>query len=329
MSDILMGTNGFVWWIGVVENRNDPLKLGGLRVRIVGWHSENLTDMPSDKLPWATPLHPLTETNKSIDVKEGDWVFGFFLDGEIAQKPVVIGCFPGIKTVNDNTSVGFSPQLTTEEKKETPSAPTNVVVGGEKIQEPTTPRTARGTLENTLIAQTNKDLAHVCAFTLETKRNLLFQKINFSQLVTKIRQAIEALIKSLGLSPDSITQRIKDLVTWLRRKIKDLKNIVQEIKDFVNFVKQIAKELEELIAWATTLPQRILTFISQCLKEFTSSIINAAKEFVKADGTSSSAEQAVTQLEDVNTSLDNMKSTTEAITAPNNAAFIKENYSVA
>ena len=31
----------FVWWQGVVEDRNDPLKLGRCRVRILGYHTDN------------------------------------------------------------------------------------------------------------------------------------------------------------------------------------------------------------------------------------------------------------------------------------------------
>ena len=27
------GKNGFIWWVGVVEDRQDPLKLGRCRVR--------------------------------------------------------------------------------------------------------------------------------------------------------------------------------------------------------------------------------------------------------------------------------------------------------
>ena len=30
----------FVWWQGVVEDRDDPLKLGRCRVRIVGYHTD-------------------------------------------------------------------------------------------------------------------------------------------------------------------------------------------------------------------------------------------------------------------------------------------------
>ena len=36
-----MGFNGFTWWIGVVEDNNDPEKLGRVRVRCLGLHTEN------------------------------------------------------------------------------------------------------------------------------------------------------------------------------------------------------------------------------------------------------------------------------------------------
>ena len=34
-----MGLGGFLWFFGVVEDRQDPLKVGRLRVRIVGVHT--------------------------------------------------------------------------------------------------------------------------------------------------------------------------------------------------------------------------------------------------------------------------------------------------
>jgi hypothetical protein len=42
MSKDYMGLNGFVWWVGVVEDRNDPAMLGRVKVRCFGWHSEDL-----------------------------------------------------------------------------------------------------------------------------------------------------------------------------------------------------------------------------------------------------------------------------------------------
>ena len=39
--DNLFARDGFWWWVGVVEDRMDPLKLGRVRVRITGYHNDN------------------------------------------------------------------------------------------------------------------------------------------------------------------------------------------------------------------------------------------------------------------------------------------------
>ena len=43
-----MGKDGFVWWQGVVEDRHDPDFLGRCRVRILGWHTEDRSQMPTE-----------------------------------------------------------------------------------------------------------------------------------------------------------------------------------------------------------------------------------------------------------------------------------------
>ena len=35
-----MGRDGFTWFTGVVEDRADPLKLGRVRVRQLGYHTD-------------------------------------------------------------------------------------------------------------------------------------------------------------------------------------------------------------------------------------------------------------------------------------------------
>ena len=40
-SSNFMGLDGFVWFTGVVEDRNDPAKLGRVRVRCLGFHTED------------------------------------------------------------------------------------------------------------------------------------------------------------------------------------------------------------------------------------------------------------------------------------------------
>ena len=57
------GKNGFTWFIGIVEDRQDPLKLGRCRVRCVGWHAEDKMQLPTEMLPWAMVTYPINNTN--------------------------------------------------------------------------------------------------------------------------------------------------------------------------------------------------------------------------------------------------------------------------
>ena len=56
-----MGQDGFIWFVGVVEDRNDPEALGRVRVRCLGYHTENLESLPTVNLPWAHVMHPVTD----------------------------------------------------------------------------------------------------------------------------------------------------------------------------------------------------------------------------------------------------------------------------
>ena len=97
-----MGKNGFVWFVGVVEDRADPKKLGRLRVRCLGYHTEDLLKLPTADLPWAHVMNPITSATVSglgqtpLGAIEGSWVVGFFQDGADGQMPVIIGTLPGV-----------------------------------------------------------------------------------------------------------------------------------------------------------------------------------------------------------------------------------------
>lgn len=92
-----LGFDGFIWWIGVVEQRTtDPLNVGRTKVRIFGWHDKNADAVPSSDLPWAYPLLPVSDAKSQPNYREGDWVVGFFLDARLGQQPVILGVLPGI-----------------------------------------------------------------------------------------------------------------------------------------------------------------------------------------------------------------------------------------
>lgn len=97
MNTNFIGKNNFIWWVGVIENRVDPLALGRCQVRIFGWHNENSVILPTSDLPWAQAVIPLNNSKTSSAPRVGEWVLGFFMDGEQAQIPVMMGVLPGLK----------------------------------------------------------------------------------------------------------------------------------------------------------------------------------------------------------------------------------------
>lgn len=105
MSDTnFLGKNGFIWWVGINEFRGDPLGLGRCKVRIFGWHTDNKMDLPTEDLPWALPMYPVNHSKAFSAPMLGEWIVGFFMDGESGQAPVMMGVLPGLEKQADETT---------------------------------------------------------------------------------------------------------------------------------------------------------------------------------------------------------------------------------
>ena len=93
-----------VWFQGVVEDRSDPLQLGRVKIRCIGYHTDDKRELPTEELPWATPIQPITSAAMSgigttpIGPVEGSFVVGFFRDGAEAEHPVFFGTIGGLQT---------------------------------------------------------------------------------------------------------------------------------------------------------------------------------------------------------------------------------------
>ena len=106
MSEVLgkpdfFGKDDFTPFIGVVEDVNDPLMSGRVKVRCIGWHPQDRKggsggdSLPTDDIPWARVGMPTTHAQQSrIGGKHGllpgCYVMGFFVDGQEAQDPFVL-----------------------------------------------------------------------------------------------------------------------------------------------------------------------------------------------------------------------------------------------
>ena len=111
-----MGRDGFRWWVGQIppEGKDYDLQQNGggwgnrIKVRILGYHPYSVVELPNKDLPWATILMGTTDGSgaqnraTSVSIAPGDTVFGFFLDGDNGQVPVIMGVFGRTSQVPTN-----------------------------------------------------------------------------------------------------------------------------------------------------------------------------------------------------------------------------------
>ncbi len=113
-----VGKDGFFWWVGEVEDNEDPMELGRVKTRILGYYTNvqggTTADLPTDKLPWATVLQHTSQAGNdgqgesSGQLQPGAIVMGFFMDGENAQMPIVIGVLRVSKSADTETKQVFA-----------------------------------------------------------------------------------------------------------------------------------------------------------------------------------------------------------------------------
>ena len=117
-----LGRDGFKWWVGQVaplDAQSEQLVNGEgwshrYKVRIMGYHPFT-EEIPNEELPWGQALllqagSGAANYADSTKIQQGDMVYGFFLDGDEAQMPMILGQFPRTQYVaNGDYSSPFAP----------------------------------------------------------------------------------------------------------------------------------------------------------------------------------------------------------------------------
>ena len=120
----------FLWWVGQIADDStwrdntlpgkfeskDTIAGWGRRykVRIVGLHDKEEEVIPSDQLPWAQVMYPITggggqgNAAQTPNLRQGNFVFGFFLDGQEQQVPVIMGILGNNAQTAMKTKIGAS-----------------------------------------------------------------------------------------------------------------------------------------------------------------------------------------------------------------------------
>jgi hypothetical protein len=293
---------GYISWVGVVENIDDPLTNGRVKVRIFGWHTEDLIKLPTAVLPWATVMHgPSGGFSAPIP---GDFVSGYFADGKSAQNPYIIAVLPGVRDLVANpwdTSKGFSPQPLVPGEKAEPNAPVmNPAIAEAAAKNPTTNSyVSKGIVANTGISLTNSALSHVCDFRYQLQfdigisglvnpitaitnaiKNGKNNAANFVAMMIKklndtITASLKAIMKAIGLDPTGTTAVIYGKITATLQDINDFIRDVAEYVEVAATIYYLVKNINDIVAYLKSLPARFLAIVQDCITRF----LNGAKAF--------------------------------------------------
>ena len=118
----------FLWWVGQIaddstwrDNISPGIHLSKnsipgwgrrYKVRIIGLHDQGETVIPSDQLPWSQIMYPVTagggqtDSGQTSNLRQGMMVFGFFLDGQDQQVPVIMGVLGNNSQTALSTKIG-------------------------------------------------------------------------------------------------------------------------------------------------------------------------------------------------------------------------------
>lgn len=237
-----VGRDGFRWWIGQIppiSSQSTQANGGGwgnrFKVRIMGYHPANEEELSNEDLPWAQVLIPPTagtggaNRSSSVMLTQGDVVFGFFLDGDNAQIPVIMGSFGKTSAVSTaDYSQPFVPFTGYTDKIKKP--PKSVLPQGEsgdqnaesqKSPRHTSPAQAAGIGPNDVsyssVIGSRVQFANASPGStigkINTEINNLLDFVR--NISTIIPQGSSYLQNVIGFEIDRITRKIQDIVSGL------------------------------------------------------------------------------------------------------------------
>lgn len=281
-----LGKDGFIWWIGQVAPPEvwdipnkvdiDYTKYGKswayrCKVRIIGYHTFDRKELPDKDLPWAHIMLTATDGNaqagmgKSHKIVGGETVFGFFLDGDDAQQPVIIGSIYRNSNVEnfDIDEIAFKPfsghqnggrinqgytkqqQVVGKQQNPSETSGSEDIISG-PMKEPTTLD-----LENSPTRSGDKfgpiDRALDLAYKKAESVTLVSENGCDNNIIGKITRAIQNFIAIVnGLESyldtfvDPLLNSFVDIVTEIRRTATI---IVGSIKGLINNMRNIVMKI--------------------------------------------------------------------------------------
>ena len=281
----------FNWWVGQIADDStwrdnilpgkfesaDQIPGWGRRfkVRIIGLHDQGETEIASDQLPWAQVMYPITAgggqgvSGQTPNLRQGNMVFGFFLDGQEQQVPVIMGVLGNNAQTSLATKIGDGKVTNTqpgslatsgfaEGKVPYPGAAT----GSSKPKAPDTGLTIKKPEAGKGATIENPDAIHL-QNNSDTKRLNLYLK------------------KSVLLSPCNITgSAMKGMQTEIESLTKEIDKILQSANSYVDAVSQVGsigtpdEQIQSLIEEYAPKISKYMKVVFNKISEYTAKQVN-------------------------------------------------------
>ena len=281
-----LGRDGFIWWIGqIVAQTQWAANLGGsptrtteeqagfdfrYKVRIMGYHTAVPGAVTPEELPWASIMLPVTAgvsggAMSTPNLRQGDFVQGYFLDGEDAQQPVIMGVLGFnqytaiMKNVPDTAFTPFSgfdtkdlvPQHSLRLQKEEAAAV------AEKVDKSKTNN--QEVAESTVNAVNAKDGATKEQYLNEKKSSTVASNTDCEAAPVG---SIQREIKNMIAETQRLQKTIDDWETKVSTKINKVESEIEKVKQ--NAIKAISGDVKRI---TTELQKNALKKVNDSLSD--------------------------------------------------------------
>ena len=255
-----IGRDGFVWWIGQIAQEKAWAKQAqgegwGVRykVRIMGYHPETEAELPDTQLPWAQVMIPggtgAANSVTTVKYRQGDVVIGFFLDGDNAQVPVIMGAFANSvyrKSDDAFTPFGTPPGLTEDKKKPSPTVIKSSDSGDQNSKSAESaanlpPSQAKKQKKDNPATTTSSDgkLISFACDVGDEKGSGKKKKSKTTKKLEEIRNSIQGFVEDIQEFKANIDEDLEFARDWIKDKIDDKAEAIT--KDVSGLVGEMVK----------------------------------------------------------------------------------------